>query len=149
MSVYQEPDVFGWQALMHRTDFSAVKVFFLPSVPGNHDGPQADLYGHKKLYNILSQHAVLPYTARDWPIVAQSSAIGVFGHEYHGWLQNQIAHPMAREKDKRIIHTPEFKFIYPTQTNYSSSFDSQIGATCLMYNQQNHQRQPWIKSFLQ
>ncbi|XP_058804386.1 probable tyrosyl-DNA phosphodiesterase [Phymastichus coffea] len=148
LSVYTVPDVYGWQALMHRTDFSAVKVFLLTSVPGYHEGHRIELYGHKRLFNILSKHAVLPQSAQEWPIIAQSSAIGVFGKGYHGWLQNQFAHTMAMEKDKSIIKFPEFKYIFPSQLNYSQSFDSQMGVTCLMYNEDNHKKQPWIKSFL-
>ncbi|XP_014231195.1 probable tyrosyl-DNA phosphodiesterase [Trichogramma pretiosum] len=147
LSCYSEPQVFGWISLLYRIDFSAVNVFFIGSVPGYHEGPNLNLWGHLKLKKILSEHVILPENSKDWTAIAQSSAVGVYGSYYQRWLKSHIVQPMSQGK-LNLPRTPPFKFIYPTQRSYNNSFDSKLGVTCLMYNKDSHMNQKWIKDYL-
>ncbi|XP_014207199.1 probable tyrosyl-DNA phosphodiesterase [Copidosoma floridanum] len=151
LSKHKEPQVFGWLGLIHKTDFSAVKVFFLGSAPGKHEEPEINSWGQNKLKTILSQHAVLPHNSKEWPVVAQSSAVGSFGPNYLAWLSS-IVHSMSFEKKKTsgndIIFMPEFKYIFPSQENYLGCYDDGLQGTCILYSEELHLRQPWIKDYL-
>lgn len=148
LSMYNQPEIFGWSALIHRADCSAINVFFIASIPGHHDGSSLDTWGHRKLAALLSAHASLPSDAQKWSVIAQSSSVGVFGPDYQSWLSSSIVRTMSREKDKKIIIFPEFKFVYPSKSNYDQSYDKQNGSSCLMYNEQNSLKQQWLKDYL-
>ncbi|KAJ8679345.1 hypothetical protein QAD02_015132 [Eretmocerus hayati] len=146
---YQTPEIFDWLALIQRADFSSVNVFFVASVPGHHAGPDLDVWGHKKLAYILSHHVDLPKDEITWPIVAQSSALGVFGYNERCWLVSHIVNAMAGGKDRSLnTAIPEIKVIFPSVKNYHQSYDAQFNKTCLMYNSETHSRQLWMEKYL-
>ena len=145
---YKQYEMYGWISLIHRADCSAIDVAFIASIPG-HFEPDVHLWGFKRLAKILAEHASLPSdSARSWPILAQSSAVGVFGFCYEDWLQNSIVHSMCRQNNEKVVFLPELKYIYPTQKNFNDSFDGIDGVTSLMYTKEKHAKQSWIKNYL-
>lgn len=148
LDVYTQPEINEWKSVIQRADCSTIKVLFFASVPGHHEGPNINSWGHKRLYNLLKENASLPDNARDWPIVAQSGSVGIFGPSYQSWMSSNIVLPMAKEKDKKIIHLPEFRFLYPTRETYENSFDKQTGSTPLVYYEEQHLKQQWLENNL-
>ena len=108
-----------------------------------------NLWGHLRLKKILSKYSTLLENSVDWPVVAQSSAVGVFGSDYDSWLKSHIVNSMSQEQEKKIKELPEFKFIFPTHKSHSQSYDANYGVTCLMYNHDSHLEQAWITNYLQ
>lgn len=148
LNKYREPILTQWIWAVRRADFSAVNVFLVASVPGNHKDAEANFWGHKKLAYVLSHHATLPPDAPQWPIVAQSSSIGSLGANFESWLSKDIIPSMSRETAQGLKSHPNFKFIYPSAENYKQSFDCRNLSCCLPYSAQVHSKQEWIESYL-
>ncbi|EFN87771.1 Probable tyrosyl-DNA phosphodiesterase [Harpegnathos saltator] len=148
LNSYQNPALKRWRDLVRKADFSAVNVCFIASTPGHFRRIDVNLWGYKKLANVLSQHVMLPPDAPKWSIIAQSSAVGSFGPKYEGWLSKEIVRSMTRETERDLKDYPEFQFIYPSVKNYEQSFDYQDGSSCFLYMKEVHSKQQWIKSYL-
>lgn len=147
LHTYKAPEMFGWEALVHQTDCSAINVFFIASVPGYHEGSDVHRWGHSRLRSILSKHAELPDNAEQWPVVCQSSAVGSFGEQYESWLLPDIVNSMSMQKNDKVVFLPGFKYIYPTKDQHEESFDAKVGATCLMNNHDTYLNQLFIKEY--
>ncbi|EFN87775.1 Probable tyrosyl-DNA phosphodiesterase [Harpegnathos saltator] len=147
LSSYRNPALKRWRKLVKKTDFSAINVCLIASIPG-HFEHTVDLWGYKKLANVLSQHVTLPPDALKWSIIAQSSAVGSFGPKYGSWLSKEIVWSMTRETERDLNNYPKFQFIYPSVKNYEQSFDYQNGTSCFSYSREVHSKQQWIKSYL-
>lgn len=148
LNKYRDPILTQWIWAVRKADFSAVNVFLVASVPGNHKDAEANFWGHKKLAHVLSHHATLPPDAPQWPIVAQSSSIGSLGPNFESWLSKDIIPSMSRETAQGLKSHPNFKFIYPSAENYKQSFDCRNLSCCLPYSAQVHSKQEWIESYL-
>ncbi|EFN87774.1 Probable tyrosyl-DNA phosphodiesterase [Harpegnathos saltator] len=148
LNSYQNPALKRWRDLVRKADFSAVNVCLIASTPGYFRRTDVDLWGYKKLANVLSQHVMLPSNARKWSIIAQSSAVGSFGPKYEGWLSKEIIRSMTRETKRDLKNYPKFQFIYPSVKNYEQSFDYQDDISCFLYSRELHSKQQWIKSYL-
>ncbi|KYM97379.1 PREDICTED: probable tyrosyl-DNA phosphodiesterase [Cyphomyrmex costatus] len=146
--VNEQPELTQWIWAVQKADFSKVNVFFIASVPGFHKIPEADFWGYRKLAHILSRYATLPPDASQWPIVAQSSAVGCFGSTIENWLLKNIIWCMSKEISKGLKNHPKFQFIYPSIENYKQSFDYQYLSTSLSYNEKMHSKQQWLESYL-
>ncbi|KAI4502376.1 hypothetical protein M0802_002288 [Mischocyttarus mexicanus] len=145
---YQNSALVNWIFTVRMADCSAVNVFFIASVPGSHALKNKDLWGHKKLGHLLSNHVTLPPNGSDWPIIAQSSSLGSLGSQYNHWLGKDIVPSMSRETDQTPKKQPNFHFIFPSITNYRESFDCQKLSCCLCYNLRTHSKQAWFQSHL-
>ncbi|EFN87770.1 Probable tyrosyl-DNA phosphodiesterase [Harpegnathos saltator] len=148
LSKYRHPALTQWIWIVRKADFSAVNVYFVASVPGTHKNVDVDFWGHRKLAQILSQHATLPPDAPQWSIIAQSSSIGSLGPNYESWLSREIVSSMSRETTQGLKSHPKFQFVYPSIENYKRSFDFQTLSSCLPYSLKVHSKQQWIESYL-
>ncbi|KAJ8679346.1 hypothetical protein QAD02_015133 [Eretmocerus hayati] len=148
LTAYKHPKLVEWEHLVKRADFTPVNVFFVASVPGSHKGLSFNSWGHRRLAAILSEHAVLPPDAPQWPIIAQSSSIGNLGPNPDSWVVSNMVFSLSREKNKGIKSNPNFQFIYPSLKNYEESFDCRDGSCCLPYSRKSHEKQQWLKNFL-
>ncbi|KYN10019.1 putative tyrosyl-DNA phosphodiesterase, partial [Trachymyrmex cornetzi] len=100
-----------WICVVRKADFSDVNVFLVASVPGIHKAVEADFWGYKKLAYVLSCNVTLSPDAQ-WPIVAQSSAVGCFGSTIESWLLKDIIRCMSKEISMGLKNHPQFQFIY-------------------------------------
>ncbi|KAK2584626.1 hypothetical protein KPH14_006975 [Odynerus spinipes] len=148
LNAYKNPALTEWISTVRRTDFSDVNVFFVASVPGGHKNADTDLWGHRKLADVLSAHATLPPDAPYWPIIAQSSSIGSLGPNYESWLSKNIVPAMSMETTKGVKSSPNFHFIFPTIKNYKEGFDCRTASCCLCYSLQMHSKQKWFQSYM-
>ncbi|XP_014207035.1 probable tyrosyl-DNA phosphodiesterase [Copidosoma floridanum] len=145
---YKNAKMVEWENIVKKADFSSVNVFFVASVPGSHKGSSLNMWGHRKLGYILSEHAILPPDAPQWTIIAQCSSIGNLGPNFNSWIQPNIVSSMVREKAKGLKSDPNFHFVYPTLRNYEESFDCRKGTCCLPYSRKSHEKQQWIKNHM-
>lgn len=148
LHTYQFDDLKNWCHIVRRANFSAVNVFFLASIPGIHKGCMSNLWGHRKLTTILSKYVTLPPNTSQWPIVAQSSSVGVFGSRYESWLFKTFVCSASAEVNKNWQLYPDFKFIFPTTKSFRESFDFLDGTCSLMYPAERHEKQQWLESYL-
>ncbi|KYM97378.1 putative tyrosyl-DNA phosphodiesterase [Cyphomyrmex costatus] len=96
LSKYELPILTQWIHAVRRADFSDVNVFLVASVPGFHKGADVNFWGCKRLAYILTRYVTLPPDAPQWPIVAQSSAVGSFGSTIENWLLKHIIQCMSK-----------------------------------------------------
>lgn len=83
------------------------------------------------------------------PIVAQSSSLGSFGASPDAWLTSEFVNSFRRDtKEIGLRKRPNIRIIYPSFNNVANSHDSLLGGGCLPYNNQLHQKQPWLNDFL-
>ncbi|XP_031839793.2 tyrosyl-DNA phosphodiesterase 1-like isoform X1 [Nomia melanderi] len=148
LHAYRLKDLKDWISIVRKADFSAVNVFFLASVPGQHMHRASNLWGHRKLATILSKYITLPPDAPQWPIVAQSSSVGVFGPNYKSWVFKDFVRSASAEVNKGTKGYPDFKYIFPTRKSFLQSFDFPTGSTCLNYPRERHAQQEWLESYL-
>lgn len=148
LNTYRNPMLTEWISTVRRADFSDVNVFFVGSVPGSHKNAETDLWGHRKLGDILSMHATLPPDAPYWPVIAQSSSIGSLGANIESWLMKNIIPAMSKETSKGVKSPPNFHFIFPTIQNYKEGYDCRNASCCLCYSLQMHSKQEWFQSYM-
>lgn len=157
MAAYQLPALTEWMSRLRKTDFSAIKVFFVASVPGSHRGPDCNKWGHQRLGHLLKKHVTIPSllspseSKESWPVIAQCSSIGVLGADPDAWMCGELRTSMSQ----RVMQPgdmpqppPKFKVIYPSLQNVKNSHDDLLGGGCLPYSRRTHEKQAWFRKFL-
>ncbi|XP_016955047.1 probable tyrosyl-DNA phosphodiesterase [Drosophila biarmipes] len=140
-----------WIARIRKSDFSAINVFFLGSVPGGHreSTVRGHPWGHARLAGLLAKHAA-PIDDRI-PVICQSSSIGSLGPNVQSWIQQDFVNSLKRDSTPvgKLRQMPAFKMIYPSFSNVSGSHDGMLGGGCLPYGKNTNDKQPWLKEHLQ
>ncbi|KAG4076331.1 hypothetical protein HA402_005774 [Bradysia odoriphaga] len=138
-----------WIVRVRRTDFSAINVFFVASVPGGHrETPHGHQWGHPKVGRILSKHC--PPIDDNCPIVAQCSSIGSLGPNVQSWIGNDIVNSFRKDQAPAGLRKiPQFKLIYPSFSNVKNSHDDLLGGGCLPYRKAVNEKQHWLKNHMQ
>ncbi|KAH8411987.1 hypothetical protein KR222_004783 [Zaprionus bogoriensis] len=140
-----------WIARIRRSDFSAINVFFVGSVPGGHreSAVRGHPWGCARLGALLAKHAT-PIEDRI-PVVCQSSSIGSLGANVQAWIQQDFVNNLRKDATPlgRLRQLPAFKMIYPSFGNVSRSHDGMLGGGCLPYGKSTNDKQPWLKAHLQ
>ncbi|XP_034474563.1 probable tyrosyl-DNA phosphodiesterase [Drosophila innubila] len=140
-----------WIARIRKSDFSAVNVFFVGSVPGGHreSAVRGHPWGCARLGSLLAKHAA-PIDDRI-PVVCQSSSIGSLGANVQAWIQQDFVNNLRKDSSPvgRLRQLPAFKMIYPSFGNVSRSHDGMLGGGCLPYGKNTNDKQPWLKNHLQ
>ncbi|KAH8267496.1 hypothetical protein KR018_008522 [Drosophila ironensis] len=139
-----------WIARIRKSDFSAINVFFLGSVPGGHreSTVRGHPWGHARLGALLAKHAA-PVPDRI-PVVCQSSSIGSLGANVQAWVQQDMINSLKKDSTPlgKLRQMPAFKMIYPSFSNVSGSHDGMLGGGCLPYGKSTNDKQPWLKEHL-
>lgn len=143
LSSYKLPELQPWLERIRAVDMSAVKVFFIASVPGTHTTYRNN-WGQLKMSKILSEQIV----ANDGKVIAQCSSIGSLGPNPSSWLQGDMLSVFTSSKRKGISSAPHMMLIYPSFACISKSYDSLLGGGCLPYSKKTHAKQEWLVSFL-
>ncbi|XP_075154610.1 tyrosyl-DNA phosphodiesterase glaikit [Haematobia irritans] len=145
---YKCAELQPWIARIRKTDFSAINVFFIGSVPGGHrEGPRGHPWGHARVSSILQKHCAP--VDDSIPIVCQSSSIGSLGVNVQAWIQNDFINSLRRDCTPLGIRKfPAFKMIYPSYSNVNNSHDGLLGGGCLPYSKNTNDKQPWLKPYL-
>ncbi|XP_035784151.1 probable tyrosyl-DNA phosphodiesterase [Anopheles albimanus] len=148
LDAYKLPQLHPWIARIRRTDFSAVKVCLVASVPGGHvNTPKGPLWGHARLGYLLTKYAA-PIDD-SCPLVAQSSSIGSLGPSPESWVLGEIMANFRKDSAPvGIRRMPGFRMIYPSYSNVRQSHDSLLGGGCLPYGRATHSKQEWLKAYL-
>ncbi|EDW03844.1 probable tyrosyl-DNA phosphodiesterase [Drosophila grimshawi] len=140
-----------WIARIRKSDFSAVNVFLIGSVPGGHreGAVRGHPWGCARLGSLLAKHAT-PVEDRI-PVVCQSSSIGSLGANVQAWIQQDFVSNLRKDSTPlgRLRQLPPFKMIYPSFGNVSRSHDGMLGGGCLPYGRNTNDKQPWLKAHLQ
>ncbi|KAM7350262.1 tyrosyl-DNA phosphodiesterase glaikit [Cochliomyia hominivorax] len=137
-----------WIARIRKSDFSAINVFFIGSVPGGHrEGPRGNPWGHPRVASLLQKHCA-PIDEKI-PVVCQSSSIGSLGTNVQAWIQHDFLNSLRRDcMPLGVRQLPPFKMIYPSYGNVSRSHDGMLGGGCLPYSKSTDEKQPWLKNYL-
>ncbi|XP_073999862.1 tyrosyl-DNA phosphodiesterase glaikit isoform X1 [Rhodnius prolixus] len=150
LSAYKLPELVPWVKKLQNVDMSAVRVFFISSVPGTHHSPAGHLkhdFGHPSLAKLLNEHIDISDN-NSYPVIAQCSSIGSLGPKPESWLLSDMLSTFTSGKRHGVYSKPSFRFIYPSFENISSSYDGLLGGGCLPYSRKTHQRQEWVTSFM-
>lgn len=139
LSVYNISDLNPWIVRIRGTDFSSINVFLLTSIPGVHH----DTYGLAQINRLLTDHTAK--IKRNAPIVAQCSTMGSLKY----WLTNDFIKSFqchSHQSGQEVA--PDFKLIYPSFENVLNSYDGLMGAGCLLYGSELHEKQTWVMKYL-
>ncbi|XP_037088035.1 tyrosyl-DNA phosphodiesterase 1-like [Pollicipes pollicipes] len=128
-----------WLEVVARHDFSAVRVFFVGSVPGRYQSAAMDLWGHRRVRRLLQKHAV----RKNWNLVIQCSSIGRLGAGPDQWLLGEL-----RESLTGGPSAARATVIYPTEENVRNSVEGYDGGSCLPYHHKTHVQQLWLRDML-
>lgn len=148
LASYKNPNLEPWLKRIQRTNFSAVNVFLITSVPGLYgEGQTGFPSGHCRVGYLLSKHsAPIEDTS---PVVAQSSSIGSFMPNAQSWLIGEFTNSLRRDsKAMGQRKIPEFRLIYPSLKNVLDSHTGLEGGSWYPYSDQLHQRQTWLESHM-
>lgn len=136
---YKIADLQPWISRIRVTDFSSINVFLITSVPGMHYGSS---YGLARVSSLLSKHSAK--IDRTSPIVAQCSTMG----NMQKWLTQDFIRSFRCHSRMNVEADPQFKLIYPTFENVLNSFDGLMGAGCLLYGKELHEKQLWLLNYM-
>ncbi|KAM8717245.1 hypothetical protein ACLKA7_004018 [Drosophila subpalustris] len=144
---YKVKELDAWIDRIRKSDFSAINVFLIPSVPGEHANWR-HIWGCERLGLVLSQHAA-PIDD-SIPVVCQSSSIGSLGANVGRWVQRDLIRNLSKTTAPVNVYRQRivpFKMIHPSLRNVMGSHDSM----CLPspYPKEFDNRQPWLKAHLQ
>lgn len=148
LEAYKLSHLIPWISRIRRTDFSAVNVFLVTSVPGTHtDDANGYRHGHPRVGWLLSKYsAPIEDTS---PVVAQCSSIGSFGANANIWLLGEYINSFRRDSSPiGLRKIPPFRLIYPSFNNVMGSHDGVIGGGCLPYGGQVHNKQVWLQKYM-
>lgn len=152
LSAYRLPELQEWIGKVQRSDCSNVKVFFIASVPGTHQGPDADKWAQTKLASVLKKNVTIPprdgKTASDWTIIAQCSSIGSLGPQPTSWFCGEIKNTMSEGQALQLQRPSALKLVYPSFNNVVNSHDGLLGGGGLPYSNKTHAKQPWLNDYL-
>ncbi|KAH8287893.1 hypothetical protein KR018_006540 [Drosophila ironensis] len=150
LAKYKIAQLLPWIVRIQNSDFSAINVFFLGSVPGDHrwSTVRGHPWGHAHLGALLDRHAAP--VADHIPVVCQSSSIGNLGPNVQAWVQQDFINSLKRDSSflGKPRPMPAFKMIYPSLGNVSGSHDGMLGGTCLAYGKSSNDKQPWLQEHL-
>uniref|UniRef100_A0A1Q3EYJ2 Putative tyrosyl-dna phosphodiesterase n=1 Tax=Culex tarsalis TaxID=7177 RepID=A0A1Q3EYJ2_CULTA len=148
LNSYKFAQLAPWVSRIQRTDFGAIKVFFVASIPGGHlNTAKGPLWGHPRLGYLLGKHSA-PIDD-SCPLVAQSSSIGSLGPNPQSWILSEIMASFRRDSAPiGLRRVPAFRMIFPSFSNVRSSHDNLLGGGCLPYMRATHEKQPWLKDHL-
>ncbi|KAH8263035.1 hypothetical protein KR044_003547 [Drosophila immigrans] len=147
LEVYQVAQLESWLERIRKTDFSAINVFLITSVPGGHKQPAP--WGCTAIGTVLEKN-VEPI-ADGVPVVCQSSSIGSLGFNLMGWVQRDLIRNM-RKNVSPVNHRRgfvPFKMIHPSLRNVLGSHEGIAGGRCSPYSREFNNRQPWLMAHLQ
>ncbi|XP_025411101.1 probable tyrosyl-DNA phosphodiesterase isoform X2 [Sipha flava] len=135
----------SWIQKIEKADFSEANVFFIPSIPGKHLEP---MWGHQYLKYILKTHACIPFgQPSDWPIISQVSSLGIYGDSYKNWLLSELVESFSQSTHCSTDKAVNFN-IFPTMDNILNSWDGPVGGSCVLYCDEVHQKQTWLKNYM-
>lgn len=147
LATYNIQQLQPYIARIRKTDFSSINVFFVASVPGNHENSLDISYGHRKVGQLLSQHSAS--ISPSCPIIAQASALGNYGGQPYFYLLGEIVQSFRRDSAPPAVKKqPTLKLIFPSLKNVLESYDGLMGADCLVYFNSMNATQPWLKQYL-
>ncbi|GAB0091433.1 Probable tyrosyl-DNA phosphodiesterase [Sergentomyia squamirostris] len=148
LMAYNMPKLQTWITRVRKSDFSAVNVFLVASVPGGHRStPRGHPWGHPRAGHLLAQHSAR--IEESCPIVAQSSSIGSLGVSVDSWVLGEFGVNFRKDSaPANLRRMPRFKMIYPSFTNVKNSHDDILGGGCLPYGKSSNDKQPWLKNHL-
>ena len=78
-------------AAIREHDFSSARAALVPSIPGRHQGPQKEMYGHMRLREVLSKER-FPVRFAGAPVCAQASSVGALSA---AWLHQELGKSMC------------------------------------------------------
>lgn len=146
LNFYNRPELQQVIARVSNTDFSAVKVFLISSVPGLHPIPGiGNKYGHPQVSKLLRTHsAPIDDTV---PIYLQSSSIGFFGNHPSVYIEGEILSSFRRHCDYQPSRKiPPIKMIYPSISNAAAAYAG--SRHCLSYDNKTYENQRWFNRYL-
>ncbi len=134
---------------VRRVDFSSVNVFFISSVPGSHEGSDMNLWGHRRLANLLRRH--VGAGSGDWQTIVQCSSIGSLGPKEEAWLKGEFGKALnssARGGLGSVGSVGQLSVVYPSKQDVLGSYDGLMGGGCLPYSMRTHEKQRWLERHL-
>lgn len=143
LTAYRLPCLQPWLETLRQVDMSAIKVFFVASVPGSHTTYRND-WGQLKLAKLLKENIV----PNDGDVIAQCSSIGSLGPKPTAWLQGEVLTTLTQTKNRGLSSPSHLKLIYPSFNCISNSYDGLLGGGCLPYSKNTHKKQEWLIAFL-
>jgi tyrosyl-DNA phosphodiesterase-1 len=147
LTAYNLPQLQPHMARIRKTDFSSVNVFFVSSVPGNHENNRNIEYGHPRVGNLLNAHSA-PINDKI-PVIAQVSTLGNYGGQPYFYLTTELVHSFRKNSSPTAVRkVPPIKVIYPSSKNVRESYDGLMGADCLVYFENTHNTQKWLNQYL-
>lgn len=146
LSWYKVNDLAQWIERIRATNFSAINVFLVTSIPGWHRDISRKLFGHWRLGNLLAEHSA-PINISS-PVVAQSSSVGSFGStpKKAYWLFKELMESFGQCSGSQGL--PQFRMVYPSLKNVMDSFDCVEAAGGLPYSDEVHRKQKWIERYM-
>ncbi|KAK9509602.1 hypothetical protein O3M35_006879 [Rhynocoris fuscipes] len=150
LSAYNLPELVPWIKKLQKVNMSAIKVFFISSVPGSHRAPAGNTkhdWGHPSLAKILNERITLAEN-NSYPVLVQCSSIGSLGSKPEDWLLGDMLTTFTSGKRNGVYSKPKLKFIYPSFENIANSYDGILGGGCLPYSRATHLKQEWLTSFM-
>lgn len=86
-----------------------------------------------------------------WGIIAQASTIGSLGKAAGEWLRRVLLRTLATHKQGQpTANSPAtLSVVYPTVDNVMTSYFGAEGGGCLPYAKNIHEKQLWLKDYLQ
>lgn len=141
-----------WIKRVKRTDFSAVRVCLVTSVPRN--STIANNNSHlSQVGRVLSRYCQLPLNISEdslkWTIIAQASNIGSLGPTPSTWLRRDFLQALASHTEERfpvVNSNVRLDIVYPSRKNVINSFDSKLKSSRFVHTA--HEKQRWVESYL-
>lgn len=107
---------------------------------------------------LLGKHCSLPKKDTpdsegplSWGIIAQASSLGSMGKSATEWLRQTLLGALERH-DRNSLTTNSnatISLIYPAALDVIKSYYGVKGGGCLPYQKEVHEKQKWLKDYLQ
>ncbi|CAB0005704.1 unnamed protein product [Nesidiocoris tenuis] len=147
LSAYKVPELVPWIKKVSMADMSAIRVFFVGSVPGSHKGQALTQWGLGGLGSVLSDNLTVP-EKNSYPLVLQCSSIGSMGPNPDSYLTGEVLRTFCSGKKEGVVGKPDVKLVYPSFKNIADSYDGLLGGGCLPYSSKTHDKQRWLTSYM-
>ncbi|XP_043233962.1 tyrosyl-DNA phosphodiesterase 1-like [Amphibalanus amphitrite] len=136
---YQLDILTPWIERVRRTDFSAIRVFLVGSVPGRFVGPELNRWAHNRVYDLLNKH-----TPRcNWQLIVQCSSIGALGEVPHEYLLDEFSFYMSGG-----LRNVPVAVIFPCEEDVRTSLEGYEAGSCLPYRWGQDNKQRWLYEFM-
>lgn len=130
----------------------------MASTPGKHYN--ADINCHlQRVADLLKRHCELPQkTSAEsegplaWGIMAQASSIGSLGKTPGEWLRKFLLGALSTHSKCALMPSNSnatISLVFPTKENVLNSYYGESGGGCLPYSRTVHEKQKWLKDYLQ